>query len=273
MTFPGCRAEKKCNRISIFIGVESYQTSLSAMTTSFYAPPSSIRGSQVVLPDDEARHAAATLRKEAGDEIVVVDGEGGWHRVRLQHVSREQVVGSIVETRREVGEPEADVTVGMALLKKRSRFETFVEKAVELGVRCVIPLRTERTEKKSFREDRVRNVMIAAMKQCGRSRLPNLSSPMSLAELVEGRGNEGNWLVCHERATRSPTVLDALNENAGGEEIGVLVGPEGGFSEREIDAAQDAGCRVVSLGPRRLRAETAGIVAATAVMLTQNANV
>ncbi len=234
------------------------------MTTTFYAPPSSIRGARVVLPEAEARHAAASLRKTAGDKIVVVDGEGGWHRVRLNHVSREQVVGNIVETKREVGEPEREVTVGMALLKKRSRFETFVEKAVELGVARLVPLRTERTETTSFRPERVRNLMIAAMKQCGRSRLPALASPQPLTDVWE---TPRSWLICHEQADPERTVMKALRELPGDEPIGLLVGPEGGFTEQEVRAGREAGGRAVALGPRRLRAETAGIVAASAALL------
>jgi len=233
------------------------------MTTTFYAPPSSIRGGHVVLPEAEARHAAASLRKTTGDEIVVVDGEGGWHRVRLNHVGREQVVGSIVETKRDVGEPEREVAIGMALLKQRSRFETFVEKAVELGVACLVPLHTERTETDSFRRERVHNVMIAAMKQCGRSRLPALASPQSLS----GVWGERRWLICHEQADPERTVTQALHDLPAEAPIGLLVGPEGGFTEQEVNDGRDAGGRVVTLGPRRLRAETAGIVAASAALL------
>ena len=69
------------------------------MTTNFYAPPSAIRGRRVVLPDEEARHVRTVLRGEADDAMVVVDGEGGWYRVRIDHIAPEQVVGTIVEQR------------------------------------------------------------------------------------------------------------------------------------------------------------------------------
>lgn len=238
------------------------------MTTTFYAPPSSIRGSHVVLPEDDARHAARALRKEVGDEIIVVDGEGGWYRVRLDHVRREQVVGHVVETQREVGEPALHVTVGLALLKTRSRFETFVEKAVELGVRRIVPLRTTRTERESLRVDRVRNVMIAAMKQCGRSRVPTLANPQSPVDAVDDDAvdDEAAWFVCHETVDAKQTVWHRLPDAADVSRIGMLVGPEGGFTDGEVERVRAAGGTPVSLGPRRLRAETAGIVAATVGM-------
>ena len=235
------------------------------MTTNFYAPPDQIRGDRVVLPDDEARHARSALRAEAGDEIVVVDGEGGWYRVRLDHVASGQVVGHVVETRREVGEPDVAVTVGLGLLSKRSRFETFAEKAVELGVRRIVPLRTRHTEPSDVRADRVRRVMVAALKQCRRSRLPVLAAPQSLDGLL-GATSADVRLLCHG-GDEHPPITGALEEAGGHDDVLALVGPEGGFAPDEVTAATEAGCRPVSLGPRRLRAETAGLVAVNAVML------
>jgi 16S rRNA (uracil1498-N3)-methyltransferase len=229
------------------------------MTTNFYAPPTAIRDSRVVLPEDEARHLRTVLRGGEGDEITVVDGTGGWYRVEVTHVAPGQVVGTIAEQREEVGEPDVDVTVALGLLKKRSRFETFVEKAVELGVRRIVPLRTRRTERESIREGRLRNVMVAAMKQCRRSRLPDLADPQSPAEVLAASGAELR-LVCHAGANAVP-IQRAVAEAGPGASALVLVGPEGGFAPSEVDEAIAAGCTPVSLGPRRLRAETAGLAA------------
>lgn len=227
------------------------------MTTNFYAPPSAFRGDRVVLPEDEVHHARSVLRAEAGDTMTVVDGEGGWHRVRITHCGPNQLVGAVEETRHNVGEPAVDVTVGLGLLKKRARFETFAEKAVELGARRLVPLRTAHAEPDTLRADRVRSVMVAALKQCRRSRLPSLASPQSLDDVLETATAE-HRLICHGQAD-APALTAALRGRAGGSVL-VLVGPEGGFSDGEVAAARAAGCTVVSLGARRLRAETAGIV-------------
>jgi 16S rRNA (uracil1498-N3)-methyltransferase len=235
------------------------------MTTNFYAPPSAFKGQRVVLPEDEARHVRAVLRAREGDEIVVVDGEGGWHRVTINHLSADQAIGVVQETRRDVGEPDVHLTVAHGLLTKRSRFETFVEKAVELGVRRILPLHTARTESDSFRYQRTRNVMVAALKQCRRSWLPALSEPQPLDDVLD-ETDADRPIVCHggEGTRPLPRVLDDVEAGA---QILVLVGPEGGFAEAEVERAVAAGGTPVSLGPRRLRAETAGIAAATAVML------
>jgi len=235
------------------------------MTTAFYAPPSAFRGDRVILPDDEARHAAKVLRKGPGASIVVVDGEGGWHRVELDHVSRSQVVGTRVETRREVGEMRVSFTLGVGLLKNRNRFETLVEKAVELGASTIIPLLTDRTEKETIREKRIHNLLVAALKQCGRSRLPSVPSPQPVSAVIADDA-DGLSLVCHEPVGAEGPLWNSLQATEPGA-ITVLIGPEGGFTVEEIDEAENSGFIPVSLGRRRLRTETAGMAAAAAVSL------
>lgn len=227
------------------------------MTTNFYVPPSAIRGSRIVLPEDEVRHIRTVLRGEEGDEITVVDGVGGWYRVEMTHLTPEQGVGTILEQRENVGEPGVDVTVALGILKKRSRFETFVEKAVELGIGRIVPLRTRRTERESVRVDRLRKLMIAAMKQCRRSRLPALTGPQPLETVLADEESECR-LVCHG-AVGATRIRAAIEDASSLGSVLVLVGPEGGFAPSEVDAAREAGCVPVSLGARRLRAETAGL--------------
>lgn len=235
------------------------------MTTNFYAPPSAFKGARVILPEDEAHHLQSVLRAQAGDEIVIVDGEGGWHRVRIDHLAADQVVGTVQETRREVGEPDVHVTVGMGLLTKRSRFETFVEKAVELGVGRIVPLHMRHTEAETLRWERIRNVMVAALKQCRRSRLPALAEPQPLNRVL-GTTEAEVRLLCHGGRDRPP-LLEAAGTLTAGTQVLVLVGPEGGFAAEEVERAEDAGCTIVSLGARRLRAETAGLAAVNAITL------
>lgn len=235
------------------------------MTTNFYAPPSAIHDRRVVLPDGEARHVRSVLRGREGDEIVVVDGEGGWYRVEITHVAPEQVVGQIVDARRDVREPDIHVTVGLGILKNRNRFETFVEKAVELGVRRIVPLVTEHSERDAIRRDRLQNIMIAALKQCRRSRLPTLDPVRGLNGVVSEETPD-RAVICHGGDTAGPlgSALDDLPSQA---HVLLLVGPEGGFSDDEVQRAREAGYIPVSLGSRRLRAETAALAALSGVAL------
>jgi 16S rRNA (uracil1498-N3)-methyltransferase len=238
------------------------------MTTYFYAPEDCFRGDSVVLPPDEARHATRVLRHREGDEIIVVDGIGGWFRVRLDHAVRDAAAGTIVERRRDEGEPSFSLTIALAPLKNPSRFETFLEKAVELGVGRVIPLLSERAERHRIKTARAENIIIAAMKQCGRSRLTELTEPMSFDQVISGAEDQVR-MICHEGTDRNDdgivSRLMTLRHVAG---VSVLVGPEGGFTDEEVARAAEHGFTAVSLGPRRLRAETAAIAAAVAVTLS-----
>lgn len=240
------------------------------MTTSFYAPPSAIQqGGYVVLPEEEAAHAVRVLRKRPGDEIVVVDGEGGWYRVRLDEVTPRQAAGAILETRRDVGEPGYDLRIGLALLNNRNRYETFLEKAVELGVSEVIPLVTHRTMKASFKPARAHKIALAAMKQCGRSRLISLAEPQPLADVLRNTSADLTF-IGHELAAPEQTLAVALDGQSSFGSLCILIGPEGGFTEDEVAEAGRAGYAPVSLGPRRLRAETAALVAASTVMMMRS---
>ncbi|MEM8487429.1 MAG: RsmE family RNA methyltransferase [Bacteroidota bacterium] len=234
------------------------------MTTNYYIPPEQISGSYVVLPAEEAKHAGQVLRKRVGDVITAVDGVGGWYAVELTKVEKRRVAGMIRETKREVGEPEFQLTVGLGLLKNQRRFEMFVEKAVELGVSRIIPLTTARTEKSSHRTERMHKVLVAAMKQCGRSRLVQLDAVTGWDDVLAMGGFEQKF-VCHEKANSGDVILGALDPRSTSALI--LIGPEGGFSEKEVDSAVERSFMSVSLGSRRLRAETAGIAACAGVML------
>ena len=246
------------------------------MTTSFYAPPSAFREPDYVeLPEEEAAHAVQVLRKRPGDEIVVVDGDGGWYRVRLDQLDRRKAAGKILERRREVGEPVYELSIGLSLLKSRHRFETFLEKAVELGVGEVLPLMTHRTEQRRFRVERARKILLAAMKQSGRSRLVRLAEPQPLADVLRDNSvapgsGQALTLIGHERTAPEHSLSLALAGQPSARTIRILIGPEGGFTEEEVAQARQAGYAPVSLGPRRLRAETAALVVASTVMITRS---
>ena len=240
-------------------------------TTSFFAPPDCWRENYVQLPEEEARHAAGVLRVETGTEIAVVDGAGGWFRVRVEEVGENRLAGRAIEHREEVGEPPYRLSLEMALLKKRSRLETLLEKAVELGVASIVPLRSRHVETDRFRSERARRVMIAALKQCRRSRLPELSSLRTLEAHLEDPP-DGLRLVATQMkegteegtAEDVPPLRRVLPEEVP-ERLRILIGPEGGLHEEEVAEARAAGYRPFHLGPRRLRGETAGIAAAAAV--------
>lgn len=234
------------------------------MTTTFYCPPSNIDGPRIALPSDEARHAVQVLRHRAGDDIEVVDGEGGWYRLRLEVAVGDSVSGRVEERRSEVGEPPYALVLGFGVIKNTSRLETLVEKAVELGVRRLVPLETERTERTRLRADRLERIVVAAMKQCGRSRRTQID-PLTALPTFLASSADGVRMICHEATGPEQAMLGRLNDHPSGSYT-IAVGPEGGFSGEELGLAQSHGFLPVHLGARRLRAETAAITAAALLM-------
>jgi 16S rRNA (uracil1498-N3)-methyltransferase len=237
-----------------------------AETTFFYAPPDRFDGSAVVLPPDEAHHAIRVLRVGIGDEIQVVDGLGGWFRVVLESSDKSGARGRIVERRMGLGEPSVYVHLAVAGLKSRSRFDMLVEKATEIGVSRISVLDTERSERFRFDEERVERVMRAAMKQCKRSRIPLFDGPLRWTDFISSSG-EARRVVFHEESGEVPvsTVF-----RPGDRHVVITVGPEGGFTTGEIEQAVRAGFKVVRLGERRLRTETASLFACSAAIMLSN---
>lgn len=153
--------------------------------------------------------------------------------------------------------PERKVCVAISLLKNTNRFEWFLEKATELGVNEIIPLLCERTERHHFRYDRMRNILIAAMLQSQQSLLPILTEPQTFTAVINAINFPERLIAyCGEGEKK---LLADVKINAS---VQIFIGPEGDFSEDEIQLALEKKCLPVSLGSTRLRTETAGIVAA-----------
>lgn len=237
-----------------------YLSASKIMERFFFAPPEAFSPpGHVIFPPNEAKHAVKVLRLGVGTVVTVVDGRGYAARVQIEQSDRKGVRGRIISEHENLGEPVHEVTVGLALLKQQKRYALFLEKAVELGVTAVVPLLTERTEPRNWREDRARQVMTAALKQCNRSRFPDLYPPTPLVELL----TPGALMADPDTDT---SLLTKIHHQGRGQKK-ILVGPEGGFTDRERELARRSGTALVHLGPRRLRAETAAICSAAAVVL------
>lgn len=235
-----------------------------ASTTFFYAPPESFADEQVSLDGAEAHHLHRVLRLRTGDEIDVVDGVGGWYRVRLVDVNGDRATGTVIDRSLGVGEPLVDLRLGLALLKSRARLEFAIEKAVELGVNGVHLLDCRHCETRRADTERLRRLAAAAMKQSRRSVLTRIEGPVPLKEFLDDEKTTCGWLL--DSLPTAVPVMEVLRGEAP-EEAVVIVGPEGGFSEEEVETAFANGYTSVSLGARRLRAETAAVVACSAVSM------
>jgi 16S rRNA (uracil1498-N3)-methyltransferase len=236
------------------------------MNEYFYVPAEHIIDQHIAIVGEEAKHIARVLRKSVGDRIWVVDGEGKAYEVVIQLVTLESVECEILYEHFHHHEPDIDVTLAVAQLKNPSRMDWLIEKATELGVRTFIPLQTARTIARSAKEERWNNIALAAMKQSGRCILPKISLPMSLAEVLEDEKKYDLKLIPYERTDHILFIAEAMKHRKTPRSVLIVIGPEGGFTDEEIQLAEGAEFMQVSLGRRRLRTETAAITAATWVI-------
>lgn len=236
----------------------------------FYIPPGHGTGRELVLPPSEARHAVAVLRLSDGDEIIGVDGQGCAYRGSLRRAGRSGANLIVSERIEGFGEPHCRVTVA-AGLSQAGKFDEIVERCTELGVHALVPLLTEKSRIKQSgsrwadrKVERLRQVSVAAMKQCRRSRLPAISTPVTISEyLLHGKRSD----ICLLFTPDGPAItIDQAILPASVESAVLLVGPEAGFSSSEVELAQKAGYKAVHLGTRILRAETAAPTALALVI-------
>lgn len=213
-----------------------------------------------VLEEDTSKHIVQVLRMQQGEALSLTDGNGNLYHASIADDNRKRCVVDI-NGETHTGRPPVSVTIAISLLKNTSRFEWFLEKATELGVTQIIPLICERTEKQHARMDRMKGILVSAMLQSQQCWLPVLSEPAKFNELLK-KDTPGVKLIAHCEDDASKNQLaDVLVTNKGNKII--LVGPEGDFSQKEINLALSRQYIPVALGNTRLRTETAGIVAAT----------
>jgi len=237
------------------------------MTTPRLFLPAATSGAVVALPPDEAHHVRNVLRLSAGAGVRVFDGRGAEWDARVDAMSRATVtvaVGTSVEPARE---PPVRVTLAIGLLKG-DQMDAVVRDATMLGAAAIVPMLSAHVAAswpaprlESARE-RWRRVAIASARQCGRAVVPEIAAAQSFDELLNG-ARESRVVMAVEPAAVG-AAIDSGDQSATRPAAALLcIGPEGGWSEREIARAQTAGARVMHLGPRTLRAETAPVVALT----------
>ncbi len=240
---------------------------------SHYVPPECIFASEIHFPPEEIHHLVRVLRKKKGDKVWAVNGQGMAYEVELFSVSSKEVIGKILQKKSSVGEIPFRVTLAVGLLKEAQRWDWLVEKATELGVYSIIPFLSQASsfQKKvdaltSARMERWKRVAISAMKQSGRSMLPILQSVCHFGDLFQKIPPNALRIVAHpgEKSILLAEVLHFFSNSLC--EAFLAVGPESGFSSEELEKFQKENFIFVSLGPTRLRTETAGIALTSSIL-------
>lgn len=221
---------------------------------------------QVTLNEETSRHVVQVLRMKQGEQLNLTDGKG--HLLTCEIVETDKKYCMVKVTGSQLmAHSSRHVSIAISLLKNPSRFEWFLEKATEIGVSEIIPLICERTEKEKFRYDRMNAICISAMLQSQQCWLPLLHEPVLFSKAIQEISTEGKFIAhCEESGNKTNlSNLKLFNHLASGETI--LIGPEGDFTQKEVDLALQNGFQPVSLGETRLRTETAGVAAASILVL------
>ena len=240
----------------------------------FFVPPDLLADREVNLPPELARRLATVLRLKRGDRLVLADGAGRDYEVELTAVSPRAATAAVVAQRPSPSEPSLELVLYQSLIRTQ-RFELVLEKGTELGVSRFVPLISGRArvrtpgpagEGGSQRMQRWRRIVTEAAEQSGRGRVPAIDPPALFEDAVSASGGPGLCLLPWEgeRSQGLRSYLRSLGDRPLA--VSLFIGPEGGFAEDEVRLAREAGCVPISLGPRILRSETAGIVAAALVM-------
>lgn len=211
----------------------------------------------LIIDGDEHFHLSRVLRVRTGDRILATNGNGTTFLCAVTGIDRDKSVCEVIEAYQDLNRSTRNYCIGMAWLKPTSKLELAIEKCTELGASRFVLFNCERGEKANPRPDRLRAIVRSAVKQSLQSRFPELVIAGSLKETVDGSVSFDRKIVLHEKADEAINLGAALPD--GTESVIALVGPEGGFSEREIRFLEQNGYRSLSLGKARLRSETAAI--------------
>jgi 16S rRNA (uracil1498-N3)-methyltransferase len=234
----------------------------------FFVDPALLGGERVALTGAQAHQMSRVLRLKVGDRVVLLDGAGQEYRVRLDEVRSSAVTATVETVRPSRPEPGLILTLYQALVP-RDRFETVLQKGTEVGVSRFVPVWCERSivpggdKIDDGRLERWRRIVTEAAEQCERGIIPEVRPPLRFTDALAAAVRSGPVLVAWERE-RERAIREGLRAVLGDDvrSLGLMVGPEGGFTNLEIGVARDAEAMTVSLGPRILRTETAGPVLA-----------
>lgn len=234
----------------------------------FYHPHISENDQQLIFPRDESKHITRVLRKKTGDTLTITNGKGLLFIAEIIQDDMKQCIARIISSEKQPA-PPYHLHMIVAPTKMNDRYEWFLEKAMEIGVHEVTPIICENSERKTVKLERYERILQSAMKQSLHSRMPILNEPINFSEFIEKQA-EGRKLIAHCEDDQSRKLLQ--HELKKGENIHILIGPEGDFSPAEIAAALENNWLPVSLGDSRLRTETAAIVACHTVALVNQSS-
>lgn len=223
-----------------------------------------IDGNTITIKGQEARHCSKVLRKTRGDKIMIIDGEGGRYECEILNISKDEIE-TVVRGTNIIDENPNLVHIGVGMIKSSSRMEWMIEKLVELGIRQFTPLICQRSERQKINVDRFRKIAISATKQSMGYFVPIIDEPVHFSKFIKTNSSKFKYIAAYGNDTPELVDISKLRDKTT-----LLIGPEGDFTDEEIHLSEQSHYHRVLLGHRRLRTETAAIVATTILNLNKN---
>ena len=224
----------------------------------FYCPDIA---TTLMLTEDESNHCVRVLRLNEGDRIEVVDGNGMCYECIITIANSKRCHVEIIGQRQELPFWDHNITVAFAPTKHTDRTEWLIEKCTELGVDRIVPLLCKNSERKNFKAERLRKIVVAAMKQSLKSKLPILEELTPLKSILSETGQGQRFIAYCDPLLPREQRHDLVACYKPGCDVTILIGPEGDFTPQEVEQATAQGYIPVALGPARLRTETAAVAA------------
>lgn len=224
----------------------------------------------LTLGEEDSKHCVKVLRMAEGDTIEVVDGNGTLYTCRITMAHPKRCAVEVLEQELQVPHWGHRIVLGIAPTKNLDRIEWLVEKCVEMGIDRIIPLRCHNSERTVLKTERLKKIMVSAMKQSLKATLPQLDEMKSIEQVLNEPFDGVRCIAyCDPMLPREQrqTLAQAYELDR---DVMVLVGPEGDFSPEEVEASRAAGFLPVTLGQSRLRTETAGLMAVAAIHILQS---
>lgn len=220
----------------------------------FYAPDIE---STLVLPEEESGHCVRVMRLAEGDEIMITDGKGNFYRASITNAHPKHCQVEITSSWQPEKPWDAYIHIAVAPTKNMDRMEWFAEKATEIGIDEITCLNCRFSERKEVKTARLEKILVSAMKQSQKALLPQLNGMTDFKQFVRQPFN-GRKFIAHCEEGEKPLIKSIYHS---GENVLILIGPEGDFSPEEIKSAEENGFEAISLGKSRLRTETAALTA------------
>lgn len=237
----------------------------------FFVPEENLREKQIVIQGDDVNHIKNVLRMPVGERVTISCGKGVDYVCSIAKLGEHEIVLDIQEKQPVKTELPVEIILFQALPKK-DKMELVIQKAIELGVsrvvpvkakRCVVKLDDKKEEKKITRWQAIAE---AAAKQSGRGIIPEIHSVLGFEQALAMAEKLATVLIPYELCENMTDSVQAMKKAAAGKSIGIFIGPEGGFERSEVEQAIDHGAIPISLGKRILRTETAGLAALSVLM-------